>query len=69
MAERVFVAGVGMVPFSPRALDTFVQPHGGYGYMLEYPIAKAWADSRVSRIYGGSTEIMKEIIGRPLELG
>ena len=52
-----------------RAMDVCLQLHGGYGYMLEYPVAKAWADSRVSRIYGGSTEIMKEIIGRSLELG
>ncbi len=52
-----------------RTMDACVQLHGGYGYMLDYPIARAWADSRVSRIYGGSTEIMKEIIGRSLELG
>ena len=52
-----------------RTVDTCVQLHGGYGYMLEYPIAKAWTDSRISRIYGGSTEIMKEIIGRSLDLG
>jgi long-chain-acyl-CoA dehydrogenase len=51
-----------------RTMDTCVQLHGGYGYMLEYPIARAWADSRVSRIYGGTTEIMKEIIGRSLQL-
>jgi len=52
-----------------RVMDTCVQLHGGYGYMLEYPIARAWADSRISRIYGGSTEIMKEIVGRSLQLG
>ena len=55
-----------------RAMDTCVQLHGGYGYMLEHPIARAWADSRISRIsriYGGSTEIMKEIVGRSLQLG
>ena len=52
-----------------RAIDACVQLHGGYGYMLEYPVARAWADSRISRIYGGTTEIMKEIIGRSLELG
>jgi alkylation response protein AidB-like acyl-CoA dehydrogenase len=52
-----------------RAIDACVQLHGGYGYMLEYPIARAWIDSRVSRIYGGSTEIMKEIVGRSLEIG
>ncbi len=43
-----------------------VQLHGGYGYMLEYPIAKAFLDSRISTIYGGTTEIQKEIIGRAL---
>jgi len=52
-----------------RALDRCLQLHGGYGYMLEYPIARAYADARVTRIYGGATEIMKEIIGRSLQLG
>ena len=51
-----------------KALDEMVQLHGGYGYMLEYPIARAYADARVTRIYGGTTEIMKEIIGRSLGL-
>ncbi len=46
-----------------RIVDECVQLHGGYGYMLEYPIARMWADSRVQRIYAGSNEIMKEIIG------
>ena len=45
-----------------------VQLHGGYGYMTEYPIARAFADARITRIYGGTTEIMKEIIGRSLGL-
>jgi acyl-CoA dehydrogenase len=49
-----------------RVLDACLQLHGGYGYMAEYPIARAWADSRVQRIYGGSNEIMREIIGRTL---
>jgi len=49
-----------------RALDAGVQLHGGYGFMQEYPIARVWADARVSRIYGGTTEIMKEIIGRDI---
>jgi alkylation response protein AidB-like acyl-CoA dehydrogenase len=49
-----------------RVIDTCVQLHGGYGYMLEYPIARAFADARVTRIYGGTTEIMKEIVGRSL---
>ncbi|MCW2726580.1 MAG: putative acyl-CoA dehydrogenase [Frankiales bacterium] len=49
-----------------RVMDQCVQLHGGYGYMLEYPVAKAFLDSRVQTIYGGTTEIMKEIIGRSL---
>ena len=52
-----------------RVADKCLQLHGGYGYMLEYPIARAYADARVTRIYGGATEIMKEIIGRSLKLG
>jgi alkylation response protein AidB-like acyl-CoA dehydrogenase len=51
-----------------RVVDRCVQLHGGYGYMLEYPIARSFLDSRVSRIYAGSNEIMKEIIGRSLDL-
>jgi alkylation response protein AidB-like acyl-CoA dehydrogenase len=49
-----------------RVADTCVQLHGGYGYMTEYPVARAYADARITRIYGGTTEIMKEIIGRSL---
>lgn len=49
-----------------RVVDEGVQLHGGYGYMLEYPIAKAYIDSRAGRIYGGTNEIMKEIIARSL---
>jgi alkylation response protein AidB-like acyl-CoA dehydrogenase len=51
-----------------RLVDRCLQLHGGYGYMREYPVAKAWLDSRVQTIYGGTTEIMKEIIGRGLGL-
>jgi long-chain-acyl-CoA dehydrogenase len=51
-----------------RVVDAGVQLHGGYGYMSEYPIARAYADARITRIYGGTTEIMKEIIGRSLGL-
>jgi len=47
-----------------RIVDSGVQIHGGYGYMNEYPIAKAYVDSRIQTIYGGTTEIQKEIIGR-----
>jgi alkylation response protein AidB-like acyl-CoA dehydrogenase len=49
-----------------RVIDTCVQLHGGYGYMMEYPIAKAFIDARVQKIYGGTNEIMKEIIHRDL---
>ena len=49
-----------------KALDQCVQLFGGYGYMHEYPIARAWADARVQRIYGGTNEIMKELISRHL---
>ena len=49
-----------------RLLDDCLQMHGGYGYMAEYEIGRAWADARVGRIYGGSSEIMKEIIARTL---
>jgi acyl-CoA dehydrogenase len=51
-----------------KAVDAGVQLHGGYGYMSEYPISRAYTDSRISRIYGGTTEIMKEIIGRSMGL-
>ncbi|GAA1133259.1 acyl-CoA dehydrogenase family protein [Nocardioides aquiterrae] len=49
-----------------QVVDAGVQLHGGYGYMMEYPIAKAFVDSRIQTIYGGTTEIQKEIIGRSL---
>ena len=49
-----------------RVVDTCLQLHGGYGYMLEYPIAKFYLDARVQTIFGGTTEIMKEIVGRSL---
>ena len=51
-----------------RVIDRCLQLFGGYGYMLEYPIARAYADARVTRIYGGANEIMKEIVGRSLGL-
>jgi len=52
-----------------RTVDRCLQLHGGYGYMLEYPIARAYLDARVTTIYGGTTEIMKGIIGRKLTRG
>jgi alkylation response protein AidB-like acyl-CoA dehydrogenase len=51
-----------------RVVDAGVQMHGGYGYMMEYPIAQAYLDARLQTIYGGTTEIMKEIVGRGLGL-
>jgi acyl-CoA dehydrogenase len=49
-----------------RVTDECLQLFGGYGYMTEYPIARLYADSRVQRIYGGTTEIMKDLIARSL---
>ena len=49
-----------------KCLDDMVQLHGGYGYMLEYPIARAFVDMRVNRIYGGTSEVMRELIARKL---
>lgn len=51
-----------------RVIDKCFQIHGGYGYMLEYPIARLYADTRVSRVYGGTSEIMKTIVARQLGL-
>jgi alkylation response protein AidB-like acyl-CoA dehydrogenase len=51
-----------------RVTDSCLQLHGGYGYTDEYPISSAWADARIMRIYGGTTEIMKELIGRGMGL-
>jgi acyl-CoA dehydrogenase len=50
-----------------RHIDECLQLFGGYGYMLEYPIARAFLDARVQTIYAGSNEIMKEIVARSLE--
>jgi long-chain-acyl-CoA dehydrogenase len=47
-------------------MDACLQLHGGAGYMNEYPIARLWRDARVQRIYGGTSEIMREVIGRTL---
>ena len=49
-----------------RVTDECLQLFGGYGYMAEYPIARAYADARIERIYAGTSEIMKEIIARDL---
>jgi acyl-CoA dehydrogenase len=47
-----------------KVIDECVQLHGGYGYMAEYPIARMWADARIQRIYGGATEVQKEVVAR-----
>lgn len=52
-----------------KVMDECVQLHGGYGYMWEYPITRAYADARVQRIYGGTNEIMKEVITRAMGIG
>jgi alkylation response protein AidB-like acyl-CoA dehydrogenase len=68
-AEEAAMAKWWCTELQHRAVDRCLQLFGGYGYMLEYPIARAYADARVTTIYGGTTEIMKEIIGRSLRLG
>lgn len=65
-AEEAAMAKWWTTELQQRVIDQCVQLHGGYGYMLEYPIAKAYLDARVQTIYGGTTEIMKEVIGRGL---
>ncbi|HEY4429198.1 MAG TPA: acyl-CoA dehydrogenase family protein [Solirubrobacteraceae bacterium] len=67
-AEEAAAAKWWCTDLQGRVVDRCVQLHGGYGYMLEYPIARAYADARVTRIYGGTNEIMKEIVGRSLGL-
>jgi acyl-CoA dehydrogenase len=49
-----------------KCVDDMVQLHGGYGYMLEYPIARAFVDMRVTRIFGGTSEVLRELIARKL---
>ena len=65
-AEEAAMAKWWCTELQGRVVDAGVQLHGGYGYMTEYPIARAYSDARITRIYGGTTEIMKEIIGRNL---
>jgi acyl-CoA dehydrogenase len=64
--ERAAMAKLNATAIHNRLLDDFLQMHGGYGYMAEYGIGRAWVDARIGRIYGGSDEIMKEIIARGL---
>jgi alkylation response protein AidB-like acyl-CoA dehydrogenase len=67
-AEDAAMAKLWATEAQGRVIDRCVQLFGGYGYMLEYPIARAYADARVTRIYGGASEIMREIVGRSLRL-
>ncbi len=65
-AEQAAMAKWWCTEKQVHLIDRCLQLHGGYGYMREYPIARAYLDARVQTIYGGTTEIMKEIIGRSL---
>jgi alkylation response protein AidB-like acyl-CoA dehydrogenase len=67
-AEDAAMAKWWCTDLQGRVVDRCLQLFGGYGYMLEYPIARAFADARVTRIYGGANEIMKEIVGRSMGL-
>jgi alkylation response protein AidB-like acyl-CoA dehydrogenase len=67
-AEHAAMAKWWLTDLQNEVLDACVQLHGGYGYMREYEVARWWTDARVQRIYGGTNEIMKEIIGRSLGL-
>lgn len=64
--DRAAMAKLVATEMQGRILDDLLQLYGGYGYMSEYVIGRAWLDARVMRIYGGSSEIMKEIISRTL---
>jgi alkylation response protein AidB-like acyl-CoA dehydrogenase len=65
-AEEAAMAKWWCTELQGRVVDRCVQLHGGYGYMTEYSVGRAFADARITRIYGGATEIMKEIIGKSL---
>lgn len=64
--ERAAMAKLNASEIQNRLLDEFLQMHGGQGYMVESGIGSAWVDARVARIYGGSNEIMKQIVARGL---
>jgi acyl-CoA dehydrogenase len=65
-AEKAAMAKYWLTDTQGEVLDDCLQLHGGYGYMQEYAIAEMWTDARVQRIYGGTNEIMKELISRTL---
>ena len=68
-APTAAMAKLTCTEIAGKVIDECLQLHGGYGFMWEYPIARAYADTRVSRIYGGTNEIMKEVIARSMGLG
>ena len=68
-AETAAMAKYWTTDLECKVIDECLQLHGGYGYMWEFPIARAYVDARVQRIYGGTNEIMKEVISRSLGLG
>ena len=65
-ASTAAVAKLSTTDMQGRVADACLQMFGGYGYMLEYPAARAYVDARIQRIYGGTNEIMKEVIARSL---
>ncbi|MDV7243652.1 MULTISPECIES: acyl-CoA dehydrogenase family protein [Rhodococcus] len=66
--ERAAMAKLAASELQGTATDRCLQLFGGYGYMTEYPIARAYVDARIGRIYGGTSEVMREIIGRSMGL-
>lgn len=66
-ATRAAKAKLACSDIQCKVVDQCLQLHGGYGYIWDYPVAKAYADARVQKIYGGTNEIMKELIGRAME--
>jgi alkylation response protein AidB-like acyl-CoA dehydrogenase len=66
--EEAAMAKMWTTELQKKVNDQCLQLHGGYGYMEDYDIARAWRDGRVQTIYGGTTEIMKEIVSKSLGL-
>jgi acyl-CoA dehydrogenase len=66
--KEVSMAKVAATEAACRVADAAVQIHGGYGYMMEFPVQRAWRDARLGPIGGGTTQIMREIIARSMDL-
>ena len=66
--QRACAAKYWVSDLLSKVVDECVQLHGGYGYMMEYPIARAYTDARITTIFAGTNEIMKEMIGRGMGL-